>query len=88
MIWYWARHGRCCLTATTTPRLCVYHLQHDQLPGAELVSEGNHGLLPSGHLHGEDVDAGVEAADLDAVLHTPQSDRVVARSGSYDVVVV
>ena len=64
-----------------------HHLQHDQLASTQLVTKGNDGFLVTWHCNVEDVDAGVEAADLGTTLEFPETDGSVSRARYDDLAI-
>jgi len=72
----------------TSSHLAAHHAQHHQLAGAEAVGQGNDGALVVAEQDAEHVDAGVDCRHLDAVAHSPQSDRSVSRPGDHQLAVV
>jgi len=69
-------------------RLASDHLQHDELTRAELVRQRHDRLLVVADEHAEHVHAGVDCRHRGPVRHAPHADRVVARPGHGQLVVV
>jgi hypothetical protein len=68
--------------------LAANNLQHDQLPGGELVGKCDYRLLVVADEHPEYVNAGVDGRYGSAVRHAPHPQCVVAGTGNDELVVI
>ena len=75
------------LATYLAPDFCAHHLQHDQLAGTQLVTKGHDGGFVTWHGDMEDVNAGIEAADLSATLQPPETYGLVTWPRHHNLIV-
>ena len=89
--WAWLADGGVRAAAGTGRarlRLASDHLQHDELARGELVRQRHDRLLVVADEHAEHVHAGIDRRHRRPVRRAPHADRVVARPGHGQLVVV